>query len=65
MIENPARIDAISEFKDAKGNIIFRLDLDNVPGRTFGGQDFDTASRLTQCYAKLTKDPFKAIQKQF
>ena len=40
------------------------LSVDNAPGRIFGGFDFDTGTRLQECYAMAGKNVAKFINKK-
>jgi hypothetical protein len=46
-----------------KDKVIAKLTIDNVPGSQFGGYDYDTGTRLAECYAKAGKDIGKLIGK--
>lgn len=45
-------------------NVIARMTIDNVPGRTGGGYDFDTGERLAEAYEKAGKSLGKYFSKQ-
>lgn len=45
-------------------NVIARLTIDNAPGQTFGGYDFDTGTRLQECYAVAGKRFGKMLKKK-
>jgi hypothetical protein len=45
-------------------NVIARISIDNAPGRTFGGYDFDTGTRLQECYAVAGKRLGKMLEKK-
>jgi len=42
--------------------IIAVISIDRAPGRTFGGNDFDTGTRLTESYASAGKAQAKFIK---
>lgn len=44
--------------------ILAKVTMDNVPGRTFGGYDFDTGVRIEEAYAKCGKELAKLILKK-
>ena len=44
--------------------IIAKISIDNVPGRTGGGYDFDTGERLAEAYEKAGKSLGKYFSKQ-
>ncbi len=46
-------------------NILAKMEIDKVPGQTYGGYDFDTGTRLSESYAKLGKDLGKFLSKHF
>jgi len=39
-----------------KSKVLLRLSLDNSPGRTFFGNDYDTGERISEAYAKAGKE---------
>lgn len=45
-----------------KSNVIAKLTLDNAPGRTFMGNDWDTGERISESYAKAGKSLGKYIK---
>ena len=45
-------------------NVIARITIDNVPGRTGGGYDFDTGERLAEAYEKAGKSLGKYFSKE-
>lgn len=45
-------------------HVIAKLTIDNVPGRTFGGYDYDTGVRLQECYAKAGKELGSYLRKK-
>jgi len=63
--KRPAFIDGeafVVETAD-KSKIVAKLTIENVPGSQFGGYDYDTGTRLAECYAKAGKDIGKMIGK--
>lgn len=63
--KRPAYIDGeafLVETAD-KSKVVARLTIDNVPGSQFGGYDYDTGTRLAECYAKAGKDIGKLVGK--
>jgi hypothetical protein len=63
--KRPAYIDGeawVVETAD-KTKVLAKLTIENVPGSQFGGYDFDTGTRLAECYAKAGKDIGKLIGK--
>jgi hypothetical protein len=63
--KRPAYIDGeafLVETAD-KSKVVAKLTIENVPGSQFGGYDYDTGTRLAECYAKAGKDIGKAIGK--
>ncbi|XZF15752.1 hypothetical protein ACTHGU_06420 [Chitinophagaceae bacterium MMS25-I14] len=46
------------------GHVVAKITLDNCPGRTFGGYDFDTGERLQEAYAMAGKAAAKFINKK-
>lgn len=44
--------------------VVARISIDNVPGRTGGGYDFDTGERLAEAYEKAGKSLGKYIGKE-
>jgi hypothetical protein len=65
VMKEPSRIDVICDFQDMTGKSVLMVNVDNVPGQTFGGGDFDTGVRLSESYEKLGKDLYKNIAKKF
>ena len=45
-------------------HVIAMMTVDNAPGRIFGGFDFDTGTRLQECYAMAGKNVGKFINKK-
>jgi len=45
-------------------NVIAKLSVENCPGRTFGGYDFDTGERLQEAYAVAGKGLGKYLRKE-
>ena len=45
--------------------VLAKLRYDKVEGRSFGGYDFDTGTRLSESYAKLGKDLAKYLRDHF
>ncbi|HXS35882.1 MAG TPA: hypothetical protein VN721_04235 [Flavipsychrobacter sp.] len=45
-------------------NVVAKLDIDNCPGRTFFGNDFDTGERLQEAYAVAGKGLGKYIKNE-
>lgn len=45
-------------------NVIARISIDNAPGQTVGGYDFDTGVRLQESYAKAGKELGKFLRKK-
>lgn len=45
-----------------RNNVIAKLTLDNAPGRTFMGNDWDTGERISESYAKAGKSLGKYIK---
>lgn len=63
--KRPAYIDGeafLVETAD-KSKVLAKLTIENVPGSQFGGYDYDTGTRLEECYAKAGKDIGKMIGK--
>lgn len=63
--KRPAYIDGeafLVETAD-KSKVVAKLTIDNVPGSQFGGYDYDTGTRLAECYAKAGKDIGKLVGK--
>lgn len=46
------------------GNVIAKLSITDIPGRTFGGYDFDTGERLAEAYEKAGKSLGKYFHKE-
>jgi hypothetical protein len=46
-----------------KNNVIAKMELVKMPGRTYGSQDLDTGVRLSEAYEKAAKDLGKFIIK--
>lgn len=46
-------------------NVLAKIIMRKVPGRTYGGGDYDVAVRLEEAYAKLGKDIGKGIKGYF
>jgi hypothetical protein len=61
----PAIVNALCEFKDASGKSVLVVSVDKIPGTVYGGFDFDTGTRLSECYEKLGKDLYRTIAKKF
>ncbi|MFN8311059.1 MAG: hypothetical protein U0T73_13945 [Chitinophagales bacterium] len=61
----PATINTTCTFTDAAGKEVAVITVNNVPGQEFGGFDFDTGTRLSECYEKCAKDLYKTIAKKF
>jgi len=38
-----------------QAHVIAKLKMDDAPGRTFGGYDYDTGARIEECYAMAGK----------
>jgi hypothetical protein len=47
----------------ASQKVIAKISVEKVPGRTFGGNDYDTGIRITECYADAGKHLGKFIKK--
>lgn len=45
-------------------NVIAKLSVENCPGRTFGGYDYDTGVRIQEAYAVAGKGLGKYLKKQ-
>ena len=63
--KRPAYIDGeawLVETAD-KSKIVAKITVDNVPGSQFTGYDYDTGTRLAECYAKAGKDLGKMVGK--
>ena len=45
--------------------ILAKLIMNKIPGRTFGGNDYDVATRLSEAYAKCGKDLGKSLKSAF
>lgn len=45
-------------------HVIAMMTVDNAPGRIYGGFDFDTGTRLQECYAMAGKNVGKFINKK-
>ena len=43
--------------------VIAKISLEKVPGRSYGGYDFDTGGRIAECYADAGKHLAKFIKK--
>ena len=48
----------------ANEKVIAKISVEKVPGRTFGGYDYDTGVRITECYADAGKHLGKFIKKK-
>ena len=60
-----ARIDAEAWIVEtANDKVIAKISVDKVPGRTFGGYDYDTGVRIAECYADAGKHLGKFIKKK-
>lgn len=61
-----AYIDGVATIVDASnpGKVIARIKIDDCAGRTFGGYDFDTGTRLQESYAVAGKKLGKYIKKK-
>jgi len=46
-----------------KSNVIAKIAVNDAPGRTFGGYDFDTGIRITEAYAAAGKALGKYLEK--
>ncbi|RAJ87580.1 hypothetical protein CLV59_101338 [Chitinophaga dinghuensis] len=44
--------------------VLARITVEDAPGRTFGGYDFDTGGRISECYAVSGKKLAKFINKK-
>lgn len=60
-----AKIDAEALIVETanKNKVIATISVDNVPGRTFGGNDYDTGQRIGEAYADAGKYLAKFIKK--
>jgi hypothetical protein len=47
----------------ATEKVIAKISVEKVPGRTFGGNDYDTGIRIAECYADAGKHLGKFIKK--
>lgn len=45
--------------------VLAKITVDNAKGRTFGGNDYDTGERLSECYADAGKYLGKFLKKQW
>lgn len=50
-----AMIDAIFTVTDASGAVVAKIEMTRSPGRTFGGNDYDTGLRIEEAYAMAGK----------
>lgn len=60
-----AEIDGTAEFVETANpsNVLAVIQFERMPGRTYGGYDFDTGVRLSEAYEKTAKDLGKFIVK--
>lgn len=60
-----AEIDGIVEFVETANpdKVLATLEFEKMPGRTYGGYDFDTGVRLSEAYEKAAKDIGKFLVK--
>ena len=63
--KRPAYIDGEAWLVETanKDKVVAKMTIDNVPGSQFGGYDYDTGTRLAECYAKAGKDIGKLFAK--
>jgi len=47
-----------------KSNVLAKVTMEKVPGRTYGGYDFDTGQRIEEAYAKCGKELAKLMLKK-
>lgn len=59
-----AEIDAVALIVETanRSNVIAKITLNNAPGRTFGGNDYDTGERISEAYEKAGKSLGKYIK---
>lgn len=50
-----ASIDAVFTILDPGGKVVAKIQMSGAPGRTFGGNDYDTGERLEESYAMAGK----------
>ena len=50
-----AMIDAIFTITNASGAVVAKIEMTKSPGRTFGGNDYDTGLRIEEAYAMAGK----------
>lgn len=50
-----ASIDAVFTILDASGHVVAKIQMSGAPGRSFGGNDYDTGERLEESYAMAGK----------
>lgn len=50
--------------ESATEKVIAKISVEKVPGRTFGGNDYDTGIRIAECYADAGKHLGKFIKKK-
>ena len=62
-IERAARINVICDFRDANGNSIVTIVLNNIASPTMLNDDFETSTRFSECYTRLGKELCKVIKK--
>lgn len=65
MARKNAEIDGEAWIVDAATQkVVAKLSVERVPGRTFGGGDYDTGLRISECYADAGKALGKFIRKE-
>ncbi len=50
-----ASIDATFTILDPSGNVVAKIQMSGAPGRSFGGNDYDTGERIEESYAMAGK----------
>ncbi|RYD99590.1 MAG: hypothetical protein EOP54_03705 [Sphingobacteriales bacterium] len=50
-----ASINAVFTILDPAGNVVARIQMSGAPGRSFGGNDYDTGERIEESYAMAGK----------